>query len=185
MVLRRGRWSTAASIVVALVVVASSVAEPPAPEREMQEALRAQGLPIGLLPRGVRGFKIDGEGRFEALLASACNAQFENEVHYDANVTGTLSYGRIASVSGISAQELFLWFPVKGIHVDLPSSGIVYFDVGVVFKRFSLSLFQTPPECRANPPEAGGTPAAAVDGVHPSLLLSGVPPGHPRSRLQI
>ncbi|CAA6664111.1 unnamed protein product [Spirodela intermedia] len=103
-----------------------------------------------------QGLQDRREGRFEALLASACNAQFENEVHYDANVTGTLSYGRIASVSGISAQELFLWFPVKGIHVDLPSSGIVYFDVGVVFKRFSLSLFQTPPECRANPPEAGG-----------------------------
>lgn len=48
----------------------------------------------------------------------------------------------------MSAQELFLWFPVKGIRVDVPSSGLIYFDVGgVVYKQFSLSLFETPPDC--------------------------------------
>lgn len=48
----------------------------------------------------------------------------------------------------MSAQELFLWFPVKEIKVDVPSSGLIYFDVGgVVFKQFSLSLFESPPEC--------------------------------------
>lgn len=113
------------------------------------EALKAHGLPMGLLPKGVKEFDIDDDGNFQVHLDQACNAKFESELHYDRNVSGTLSYGKIAALSGISAQELFLWFPVKGIRVDIPSSGLIYFDVGVVFKQFSLSLFESPPDCVA------------------------------------
>lgn len=113
------------------------------------EALKEHGLPMGLLPKGVKEFDIDEDGNFQVHLDQACNAKFESELHYDRNVSGTLSCGKIAALSGISAQELFLWFPVKGIRVDIPSSGLIYFDVGVVFKQFSLSLFETPPDCVA------------------------------------
>lgn len=111
------------------------------------EALKAHGLPMGLLPKGVKEFDIDENGRFEVHMDQACNAKFENELHYERNVSGTLSYGQIGDLSGISTQDLFLWFQVKGIRVDIPSSGLIYFDVGVVFKQFSLSLFETPPDC--------------------------------------
>lgn len=117
------------------------------PRGTIYEVLKSHGLPMGLLPKGVTDFKIDERGRFEAHLDQACNAKFESQLHYDRNVTGTLSYGQIGALSGISAQELFLWFPVKGIRVDVPSSGLIYFDVGVVFKQFSLSLFESPPDC--------------------------------------
>ncbi|XP_024024198.1 uncharacterized protein LOC21398933 [Morus notabilis] len=113
------------------------------------DALKQHGLPMGLLPKGVKDFEIDENGNFQVHLDKACNAKFESELHYDRNVSGTLSYGQIGALSGISAQELFLWFPVKGIRVDIPSSGLIYFDVGVVFKQFSLSLFESPPECVA------------------------------------
>ncbi|XP_077250454.1 uncharacterized protein LOC143889935 [Tasmannia lanceolata] len=113
------------------------------------EVLRSHGLPMGLLPKGVSNFSLDDNGRFVVHLNQECNAKFENEVHYDQNVSGTLSYGQIGALSGISAQELFLWFPVKGIRVDIPSSGLIYFDVGVIYKQFSLSLFETPPDCQA------------------------------------
>ncbi|XP_057512958.1 uncharacterized protein LOC130795019 [Actinidia eriantha] len=113
------------------------------------EALRSNGLPMGLLPKGVRDFRLDDAGQFEVYLDQECNAKFENELHYDRNVSGTLSYGQIAGLSGISAQDLFLWFPVKEIRVDVPSSGLIYFDVGVVFKQFSLSMFETPRDCLA------------------------------------
>ncbi|CAM8917906.1 unnamed protein product [Rhodiola kirilowii] len=111
--------------------------------------LRSHGLPIGLLPNKITSFTVDpSSGRFQVNLQQACNAKFENRVHFDFNVTGLISYGQIAELSGMSAQELFLWFPVKEIRVDVPSSGLIYFDVGgVVFKQFSLSLFETPPEC--------------------------------------
>ncbi|KAK4270130.1 hypothetical protein QN277_023209 [Acacia crassicarpa] len=118
------------------------------------EVLRAHGLPMGLLPKGVKEFDIDNEGRFWVHLDQACNAKFESQLHFDQNVTGTLSYGQMGALSGITAQELFLWFPVKGIRVDIPSSGLIYFDVGVVRKQFSLSLFETPPDCLAAPSSA-------------------------------
>ncbi|XP_057960945.1 uncharacterized protein LOC131152974 [Malania oleifera] len=112
------------------------------------DVLRSHGLPMGILPKGIQNFTIDATtGRFEVYLDRSCNAKFENEVHYDFNVSGTISYGQIGALSGVTAQELFLWFPVKGIRVDIPSSGLIYFDVGVIYKRFSLSLFETPPDC--------------------------------------
>ncbi|KAM5562927.1 hypothetical protein ABKV19_017889 [Rosa sericea] len=131
------------------IMTISSDSKPPP---SVYDVLLAHGLPMGLLPKGVTQFEIDEGGRFQVYLDHACNAKFESELHYDRNVSGTLSYGRIGALSGISAQELFLWFPVKGIRVDVPSSGIIYFDVGVVFKQFSLSLFETPPDCTAASP---------------------------------
>ncbi|XP_008787737.1 uncharacterized protein LOC103705697 [Phoenix dactylifera] len=113
------------------------------------EVLKSHGLPMGLLPKGVRDFQVDGDGRFEVRLDAACTAKFESqsEVRFNSTVAGTLSYGQIAALSGVAAQELFLWFPVRGIRVDIPSSGLIYFDVGVIYKRFSLSLFETPLDC--------------------------------------
>ncbi|KAK8517909.1 hypothetical protein V6N13_128068 [Hibiscus sabdariffa] len=113
------------------------------------DILKAHGLPMGLLPKGITRFDFDDTGRFVAQLDQACNARFESELHYDRNVSGTLSYGQIGALSGISSQELFLWFPIKGIRVDVPSSGLIYFDVGVIFKQLSLSLFETPRDCTA------------------------------------
>lgn len=105
---------------------------------------------MGLLPKGVTNFTFDDSGRFEVHLDQACNSKFENEFHYDRNVSGKLTYGQIDGVSGISAQDLFMWFTVKEIRVDIPSSGLIYFDVGVVHKQFSLSSFDTPRDCLAS-----------------------------------
>ena len=117
------------------------------------EYLKLHGLPIGLFPKGITEFSHNAStGYFEVFLNQPCNAKFENQVHYDFNVSGTVSFGQIGNLSGVSAQELFLWFPVKGIRVDVPSSGLIHFDVGVVDKQFSLSLFESPPDCTASAP---------------------------------
>ncbi|WOL15571.1 hypothetical protein Cni_G24352 [Canna indica] len=112
------------------------------------EVLRSHGLPIGLLPKGVSEFRLDQEGRFEARLdAAPCTARFESDVRYNATITGTISPGQIAGLSGVSALDLFLWFLVRAIRVDDQTSGIIHFDVGVVVKRLPLTLFETPPDC--------------------------------------
>ncbi|RZC47298.1 hypothetical protein C5167_040251 [Papaver somniferum] len=129
------------------------------PAKDVYEVLKSHGLPIGLLPKGVTEFSLNEDGRFEVHLDQACNIKFENVIHYDRNVTGVLSYGQIRELTGIQAQELFLWFPVNVIHVDIPSSGLIYFKLDVVDKQFSLSLFETPPDCtivgagRVDPPD--------------------------------
>ena len=116
--------------------------------------LRLQGLPVGLLPKGISRYWINStSGQFQVWLDQPCNAKFENQLHYDFNISGTLSYAQIGGLSGLSAQELFLWFPVKGIRVDVPTSGLIHFDVGVVDKQFSLSLFESPPDCTVAHPD--------------------------------
>lgn len=115
------------------------------------DVLKVHGLPMGLLPKGVKNFTLDDSGKFEVHLDRACNAKFENELHYDMYVSGILHFGQIGKLSGISAQDLFLWFPVIEIRVDIPSSGLIYFNVGVVSKQFSLSLFETPRDCVDGP----------------------------------
>ncbi|XP_055827863.1 uncharacterized protein LOC129896073 [Solanum dulcamara] len=112
------------------------------------DVLNSHGLPVGLLPKGITNFSIDpASGRFEVHLPQSCAAQFETHLRYDSTVSGTLNYGQISEISGVAAQELFLWFSVKGIRVDIPSSGLIYFDVGVVSKQFSLSFFEIPRDC--------------------------------------
>ncbi|XLR53433.1 hypothetical protein S83_004105, partial [Arachis hypogaea] len=119
------------------------------------EALKEHELPMGLFPKGVTDFELGTDGRFWVHLEQACNAKFESELHYDSNVSGSLSCGKIDSLTGMEAQDLFLWFPVVSIRVDLPSSGIIYFDVGAASKKFKLSLFETPPDCVAVKPDNG------------------------------
>ncbi|KMZ58167.1 hypothetical protein ZOSMA_79G00080 [Zostera marina] len=116
-------------------------------QKTVYDVLNENGLPMGLFPKGIERFGVDEEGNFHVFLEKVCTAKFENEVRYETNVTGTISYGQITSLKGISSQELFLWFPVKMIRVDIPNSGIIYFDVGVIYKQFSFSLFEIPPEC--------------------------------------
>ncbi|KAI5648990.1 hypothetical protein M9H77_34995 [Catharanthus roseus] len=119
------------------------------PSASVHDVLTSHGLPIGLFPKGISHFWFDpSSGRFELhLTQSSCDAKFETNVRYDWNVSGTITYGQVAGISGVAAQDLFLWFPVKDIHVDIPSSGLIYFDVGVVSKQFSLSFFETPHDC--------------------------------------
>lgn len=119
--------------------------------------LKSNGLPIGLFPKGISDFSIDpssGSFRLRLLSPSPCDANFETRVRYESDISGSVSYGRITNLSGVSTQELFLWLAVKGIQVDIPSSGLIYFDVGVVSKQFSLSSFETPKDC--NTADAGG-----------------------------
>ncbi|CAH8259711.1 unnamed protein product [Arabidopsis lyrata] len=121
-----------------------------AENESIDEILLANGLPLGIFPKGVKGFSVNGEtGRFSVYLNQSCQAKYETELHYDEIVSGTIGYAQIGDLSGISAQELFLWFPVKGIRVDVPSSGLIFFDVGVLRKQYSLSLFETPRDCVA------------------------------------
>ncbi|CAL0304575.1 unnamed protein product [Lupinus luteus] len=117
------------------------------------ELLTNHGLPMGLFPKGITQFNVGDDGKFWVHLDQACNAKFESELHYDRNVSGSLSFGKIDALTGLEAQDLFLWFPVMSISVDVPSSGLIYFDVGAAYKQFSSSLFESPRDCVAVKPD--------------------------------
>ncbi|KAL3523301.1 hypothetical protein ACH5RR_016135 [Cinchona calisaya] len=145
-------------IILSLTKPSNSAAQSSSDSISIHDVLKSHALPIGLFPNSVSGFSLDVvSGRFQLHINnSPCDSKFETHFRYDSNVSGTISYGKISELSGISAQELFLWFPVKGIQVDIPSSGLIYFDVGVVSKQFSLSFFETPHDCSASLPEDAG-----------------------------
>lgn len=120
------------------------------PDPSFYDYLRESNLPAGIVPKGVTNFSIDVKtGRFTVALPVPCDAKFENQFHFDYNISGVLSDGRIGNLSGVTQKELFLWFAVKGIHVDPESSGLIHFDVGVADKQLSLSLFESPRDCTA------------------------------------
>ncbi|CAH2072616.1 unnamed protein product [Thlaspi arvense] len=120
------------------------------PDPSFYDYLRESGLPAGIVPKGVTNFSIDVKtGHFTVALPVPCDAKFENQFHFDYNISGVLSDGRIGNLSGVTQKELFLWFAVKGIHVDPERSGLIHFDVGVADKQLSLSLFESPRDCTA------------------------------------
>ncbi|KAG0545125.1 hypothetical protein BDA96_02G334800 [Sorghum bicolor] len=111
------------------------------------EVLRAHQLPTGITT-----FHHDtATGRFEAQLEAPCTARFEVGLRYNTTVTGVISPGQIAAISGVAAQDLLMWFPVHDIKVDIPSSGFIYFNVGVVKKHLPLAVFDAPPACTPDP----------------------------------
>ncbi|KAL1206528.1 hypothetical protein V5N11_027099 [Cardamine amara subsp. amara] len=113
----------------------------------VQDLLRSNGLPVGLLPKEVDYFTLQEDGRLEVFLEAPCYANFESRVHFSAVVKANLSYGSLVGLEGLKQQELFLWLPVKDIVVENPNSGVIIFDIGVAFKQLSLSLFEEPPKC--------------------------------------
>ncbi|XP_010267852.1 PREDICTED: uncharacterized protein LOC104604964 isoform X2 [Nelumbo nucifera] len=115
----------------------------------IHDVLKSKGLPAGLLPKAVKSFTLDENGRLEVFLDQPCLTKFEGRVYFDSVVKGNLSYGELIGVEGLSQEELFLWLPVKDIILDDPSSGLILFDMGVAHKQLSLSLFEDPPECKA------------------------------------
>ncbi|KAF7039329.1 hypothetical protein CFC21_049344 [Triticum aestivum] len=141
-------WALLTAAAVVAAAAGCGEAAPTAAAEAAHDVLQTHGLPRGLLPAGIAAFSHDpATGRFEAVLESPCTSRTEVGLRYNVTVAGQITYGRIAELSGVDAQDLFLWFAVRSIRVDVPSSGVIYFDVGVVYKHFPLSFFEAPPPC--------------------------------------
>ncbi|KAF5184867.1 Transmembrane protein [Thalictrum thalictroides] len=115
----------------------------------IHELLTSKGLPAGLVPKDVKSFNLDENGLLEVYLYAPCLTKFENRVFFESVIKGNLSYGMLSGLEGLQQEELFIWLPIKDIIVDDPSSGLILFDVGVVHKQFSFSLFENPPDCKS------------------------------------
>uniref|UniRef100_A0A2P2MPM2 Uncharacterized protein MANES_15G105900 n=1 Tax=Rhizophora mucronata TaxID=61149 RepID=A0A2P2MPM2_RHIMU len=113
------------------------------------EILPKYGLPSGLLPSSVTDYTISDDGSFVVVLDKPCYIQFDYLVYYEKRVTGRLSYGSITDLKGIQVQRFFLWFDVDEIKVDLPPSGSIYFQVGIINKKLDVDQFKTVHSCRA------------------------------------
>ncbi|PWA74153.1 hypothetical protein CTI12_AA255400 [Artemisia annua] len=133
--------------IITCIITPSSQSQTP---NTIYTLLTNNALPTGLFPTGITNFTTThdqpNQTHFTAYLNSSCSTKFETSVKFSLEISGVVRYGEIVNLTGVVTQDLFLWFPVKGIHVDVPSSGVIYFDVGVVWKRFAVSLFEYPRE---------------------------------------
>ncbi|XP_027348378.1 uncharacterized protein LOC113859917 [Abrus precatorius] len=122
---------------------------PLAADSSLHEVLHSHGLPAGLFPQSVKSYNLDHTGGLEVHLDRPCLAQYETRVFFDSVVRANLSFGQLKVLEGMSREELFLWLPVKDIIVSDPSSGLIVIDIGLAYKRLSLSRFEDPPICRS------------------------------------
>nr|XP_024365974.1 uncharacterized protein LOC112277644 isoform X1 [Physcomitrium patens] len=120
------------------------------------DELEKNGLPVGLLPSSVQSYSIGAKGDFSVSLEAPCYAKIEDQpAYYSKHITGKLKYGSISNLSGIQTKQLFVWLPVTGIYVDIPATPYIYFEVGVLTKRLSIAIFETPPRCSSHGVDTG------------------------------
>ncbi|XP_050228028.1 uncharacterized protein LOC126677448 [Mercurialis annua] len=135
-------------LIIIILTTTAAASASAAAYSSIQQLLKSQGLPGGLFPNNVKSYNLDHTGRLEVHLHGPCLAKFETRVYFDSVVRANLSYGGLVGLEGLSQEELFLWFPVKGILVNDASSGLVLFDIGLAQKQLSRSLFEDPPVCK-------------------------------------
>lgn len=114
------------------------------------EILTKYSLPKGVLPDSVKSYSLSKDGNFEVELEKPCYVEFEYLVYYAEKITGKLSIGSITDLDGIQVKRFFLWLNVNEIRVDLPSSGSIYFQVGIINKKLDMNQFETVHSCRDN-----------------------------------
>ncbi|CAN1326988.1 hypothetical protein LINPERPRIM_LOCUS34005 [Linum perenne] len=111
-----------------LLLPSTSFAAATSSSTSLQKLLHSHGLPVQL--------------------DEPCLAKFESRVFFESVVRANLSFGGLIGFEGLSQEELFLWFPVKGIFVNDPDSGVILMDIGLAHKQLSVSLFEDPPSCK-------------------------------------
>jgi hypothetical protein len=85
------------------------------------EVLTAHELPMRLFSAWITMFSHDpATGRFKAALEAPRTARAEVDLRHNATVAEEIRYGNIAALTGISKQDLFLWFAIRDICVDVP-----------------------------------------------------------------
>ena len=118
------------------------------------EELKKHGLPIGLLPDIITSAVLNDDGSFVVHLSKTCRASVANTgqvpLYYDRQLTGTIQYGKLVNLRGITAKppELFFWVPVRSIYMDNPPSDSIHFSIGFgLTEDLPLKAFSFSPDC--------------------------------------
>eukprot|EP00250_Pteridium_aquilinum_P003746 c14045_g1_i1 orf=83-553(+) len=122
------------------------------------DILEENGFPAGLLPSTVSGYDLANDGTFGLYLDAACTVKIPNlyPIKYKATITGTITTGKISSLSGITVKVLFIWWSISSITV---SSENLVFKVGPATASYAITNFSENPECESS---FGHNPSAEV-----------------------
>ncbi|XP_010659663.1 uncharacterized protein LOC117930957 [Vitis riparia] len=108
-----------AATLIYLILIHSTPASSSLENRTAYEVLEDYNFPVGLLPKGVKG--------------------------YDLNITtGYISNGKLSTLEGIYVRVFFMWMQIVEI---LRYGDELFFSVGVLFSVFPIDYFEESPQC--------------------------------------
>lgn len=110
------------------------------------QVMEEYGFPVGLLPKGVLGYKLDNStGKFSVYLNGSCTFSIDSyELKYKSTITGAIAKDMITSLSGIKVKLLILWLSIVSVtHEDEELD----FSVGIASADFTVSNFVESPTC--------------------------------------
>ncbi|KAF8711417.1 hypothetical protein HU200_029449 [Digitaria exilis] len=139
----------AAIATTATATAAVSVNSTTATKPTAYEMLERYKLPRGILPVGVKGYKLHPGGSFEVFFSGdGCEFRVGGGrylLRYDRRIAGTATAGSIKNLQGVSVKILFVWL---GINEVDRSGDQLSFHVGPLSASFPLGKFSQSPRCR-------------------------------------
>lgn len=111
------------------------------------DLLQSYGFPVGILPKGVKGYDLDRTtGKFSLYLNGSCSFSLEGsyQLKYKSTVSGHIAKNKLTNLSGVSVKVLFLWLNI--VEVDR-SDDDIEFSVGIASANFPIDNFEICPQC--------------------------------------
>ncbi|KAG0500956.1 hypothetical protein HPP92_001028 [Vanilla planifolia] len=136
------------SLPIILLVLFLDVLSPSSGSPSAYDMLEEFGFPRGILPQGVKGYRLDPDGSFEVLLSGDCEFRVDGGgylLKYRRKITGKVKSGQLKGLNGIRVKVLLFWF---GIDEVLKSGTDLQFSVGPLSATFPSSNFGECPKCR-------------------------------------
>lgn len=129
-----------------LVLAAAAAAAVAAARPTVYEAIGLYGFPQGLIPKGVKSYKLDvATGKFSVYLDKTCSFTIQGyDLKYKTTISGTISQNRIKSLTGIQVKILFLWVNIVEVTKD---GDDLELSVGIASAGFPAEGFEESPQC--------------------------------------
>ncbi|WOL03620.1 hypothetical protein Cni_G12340 [Canna indica] len=110
------------------------------------EMLENFDFPKGILPEGVKGYKLNGDGTFVVLLSGNCEFKVDGGyvLKYSSKISGKVDSGSLKNLKGVSVKVLFAWFGINGV---VRNDEELNFFVGPLSASFPVSNFEECPRC--------------------------------------
>lgn len=125
----------------------ASETNPTTTKRSVYEVLEDYSFPVGILPKGVRGYNLDPlTGNFSAELGGSCSFSLNGsyQLKYNSAIRGYISQGKLTSLEGVSVKLFFFWVDIVEVQRKGDSIG---FSVGIAGKDFPIDNFEECPQC--------------------------------------